>query len=258
MYYLGIDVGSITTKAVIIDDAGELCAAQVVKTGAQQKKALADAVSAAYEEAKVSASDIIYTVATGYGRKNVPHADRVVTEITAHAYGVRHFFPDSRVIIDIGGQDTKVIGLMESGEVDDFVMNDKCAAGTGRFLEVMAQIIDVPLAEFGDRALKHTKGLTINSTCTVFAESEVISLISREETLEDIAYAIHSSVVDRIISLAKKIHQHGAVTLSGGVSKNSAIRTLIADRLKVEVHLSDNPQIIGALGAAILAQKGKN
>lgn len=255
MYYLGIDVGSITTKGVILSSEKKIVAACVLKTGADMQKAIALLSRELFLESALTRADIAKCVSTGYGRKNVPDIDRYVTEITAHHYGVHFLFPETRVVIDIGGQDTKVISVDANGEIDDFVMNDKCSAGTGRFLEVMSGILDVELGTFGDYALSAKKKLSINSTCTVFAESEVISLIARQETKEDIAYAIHSSVVDRIVSLSCRVHTNGALTLTGGVSKNSAIRTLLSERLGVPVNLPDNPQIIGALGAALIALK---
>ena len=255
MYFLGIDVGSIATKAVLLSENSTIIASDVVKTGARIKKAITIVNDSVLKEGRISRDDVSFIVATGYGRKKVGSAQRTITEITAQAHGALYYFPKTRVIIDIGGQDTKVTELTEHGEINDFVMNDKCAAGTGRFLEVMAHILDIPLETFGERALTSTKNLKINSTCTVFAESEVVSLISQEERIEDIASAIHSSVVDRIISLVKKIKIKDEITVSGGVSNNIAICEIIKRRLHRNINIPPNPQIVGAVGAALLAKK---
>jgi len=255
MYYLGIDVGSITTKAVLIDERMQIISSHLVRTGATVKKAIQSVCDAVTLQSTRVYHETACIVSTGYGRKAVERAHKSVTEITAHAHSARFFYPDTRLIIDIGGQDTKVIGLTEDGAVDDFVMNDKCAAGTGRVLEVMAHILDIPIHLFGETALRHTKNISINNTCTVFAESEVISLIAREERIEDIAYAIHASVTDRIISLASKIPFHGTIVLTGGVSHNHAIQWSIKERLDSTIHVPSNPQIMGAFGAALLAHK---
>ena len=253
LYYIGLDVGSIATKAVVVNDQKELCASRVIKTGAHMRQALEQVRDGVLSDLKLPFGREAFAgiVSTGYGRKNVADADTVITEITAHAHGARFLYPATRQIIDIGGQDMKVISLGPDGEIDDFVMNDKCSAGTGRFLEVMAGILDIPLNEFGEYALSYSKRLSIGSTCTVFAESEVISLISRQEKKQDIAFAIHNAIVDRIISLARKIHPHGAVTLSGGVSRNAAICSILRERLQTDIFLPSDPQLLGALGAAL-------
>lgn len=254
MFYMGIDVGSIATKAVLIDSSAAIIARHIEKTGAQMQSAIERAIEAVRASSACAPADITACVSTGYGRKNVACADTVITEITAHARGACHFFPGVSLIIDIGGQDTKVISLDGAGQIKDFVMNDKCAAGTGRFLEVMAGILEMPLAELGTRALERTKKISISSTCTVFAESEVISLISRQERPENIAFAIHDSVVERIINLAGKVKPEGDIVLSGGVSQNRAVSRIIQDRLQVRVFIPDEPQIIGAFGAALSAK----
>lgn len=253
MYFVGIDCGSVATKAVLLDEKRKICGSASVRTGATLRKAYEYVFDKVCEEATVKKNDIKRIIATGYGRKKVALADDRVTEITAHAHGARQLYPQVSLIIDIGGQDTKAIILNKQGVVKDFVMNDKCAAGTGRFLEVMAHILDVPIEGFGSFALTFGQKLTINSTCTVFAESEVISLISREHAREDIAYAIHESVINRIIALVKKLRFHEDVFLSGGVSYNIAIQHLLEQRLKRSVFVPKNPQIIGALGAALIA-----
>jgi len=255
MYYIGVDVGSIATKAVLLDEEDKIISYHIVKTGANIQKAINSVRDFILKEGKLSINEISFIVATGYGRKKVEYAQKTITEITAQVYGALYYFPKTRLIIDIGGQDTKVTELTENGEVNDFVMNDKCAAGTGRFLEVMAHILDIPINTFGEKALISGKDLKISSTCTVFAESEVISLISRQERIEDIAFAIHSSVVDRIISLVNKVKIKDEVTLTGGVSNNIAIREIIKRSLDKKINLPYNPQIIGALGAALLAKK---
>lgn len=252
MKYLGIDIGSTTTKAVLIDAEGTVLASGLARTGAQIRVAIDDVLQQIKD---ASGESDFYCVSTGYGRRRVEFADKCVTEITAHARGAHFLFPEAEVIIDIGGQDSKVIGIGNDGSVDDFFMNDKCAAGTGRFLEVMAGILNVSITELGNLALQYKKSISINSTCTVFAESEVISLISREEEPADIAYAVHRSVVSRVVSMARRLHQHGKVVVTGGVCRNSAVRSIISEMLEVEVKVPEDPQLVGALGAALIARQ---
>jgi len=273
----GIDIGSIGTKAILLNEAGEISATRIMRTGPVIKQTLEELLQALSAIAGVPTEEF-NIVSTGYGRKAVKDATRVVTEITAHARGMKKLYPEVRTIIDIGGQDTKCLLLDEEGNVSDFVMNDQCAAGTGRFLEVMAGILNLTIEEFGQVALDHTKRLTINSTCTVFAESEVISLIAREESVADIAWAIHSSVVKRVLHLAGRLPSCGPVALSGGVSKNIAVQAIVREMMEgigtdpstqadtlarvspgrsgwcqsPTVFVPEDPQIVGALGAASL------
>ncbi len=203
-----------------------------------------------------NASDISYTISTGCGRKRAAFAKEAVTEITCIAKGVNYLFPEARTIIDIGGQDTKVIRVDEKGRVVEFEMNDKCAAGTGRFIEVMAKALNVELDKIGDISLQHKKELTISSICTVFAESEVISLVSEGEELEDILYGIHKAIADRTMGLINRLGGvNPEVIMAGGVAKNIGVVKALEKVLGTPIKIHVEPQIIGALGAAILSME---
>ncbi len=241
----GIDIGSRTIK-FLLWEGGRIIYYQITDTGVNPL-ARARELIAQYPADKI--------VATGYGR----HALReelncpVITEIKAYALGVDFLFPNSQTIIDIGGQDSKVIRVKE-GRVLDFLMNDRCAAGTGRFLEVMAHTLGYPIERFGEEALKAKKSLRINSMCTVFAESEVVSLISRGEEPESIALGIHQAVVNRVLALLGGIGFAPDIVFAGGVAKNPCILFLLGKRLGEKIFIPEEPQIVGALGAALSLQ----
>jgi predicted CoA-substrate-specific enzyme activase len=194
-------------------------------------------------------------VATGYGRHLAQKyfAEDVITEIKAHALGARYFFTDCRTVLDVGGQDSKVISLDENGRVVNFQMNDKCAAGTGRFLEIMAASLGIPLSEFGDEALRGTSDIRVNSMCTVFAESEVISLKNHGASPRDIGRAVHLSVVERLAAMLHRVGHGDTVVFTGGVAKNHAMVRLLQEKLEISVLVPPTPDIVGALGAAIYA-----
>jgi len=248
----GIDVGSLSTDVVIAEKRRVLGYA-IVPTLAHGGDAAASAFDSALLSAGLSRDAVGAIVSTGYGRGSVEFASRTVTEITCHAVGARVLFPQAAMVIDIGGQDSKVIRLGPDGRVEDFVMNDKCAAGTGRFLEVMAQALDVPLECTGEMALGSSTELTISSTCTVFAESEVVALAASGAAREDVLAAINRSVVDRILGMVSRIHGVPPPVMTGGVAKNSGIVREIESRLGTRALIPDEPQIVGALGAAIIA-----
>jgi predicted CoA-substrate-specific enzyme activase len=253
-YYAGIDVGSLSTEAVIIDPESEILAYTIWETGAKPDRASEGAFREVLEHVGISKDQVAYVVATGYGRISIPFADKKITEISCHAMGAYHLFPDTGTVIDIGGQDSKVIRLGEGGQVVDFTMNDKCAAGTGRFLEVMAGTFKVPIEELGSLSVKAARETPISSVCTVFAESEVISLIAQNKPQEEIIRGLHRAVVNRVWSMAQSVGVAGAVTMSGGVAKNRGVVALIEALLGGAVHVHSEPQIIGALGAALLAK----
>jgi predicted CoA-substrate-specific enzyme activase len=215
-YFAGIDVGSLSTEAVILDAHNELAGYGIIQTGANSTEAAREAFEKALAEANISPNQIKTTVATGYGRVSVPLADKKVTEISCHGLGAHHLFPDTGTVIDIGGQDSKVIRVGEGGKVLDFTMNDKCAAGTGRFLEVMAAKLQVSLDEMGKLSLRAGGEVRISSICTVFAESEVVSLVAQNHPKEEIIRALHRAIVNRVWSMIKTVGVHGAVTMSGG------------------------------------------
>jgi (R)-2-hydroxyacyl-CoA dehydratese activating ATPase len=252
--FAGIDVGSLSTDVVVLCRKGTCTGSAIVATGASTRRAAADALARAVSRAGGSMSDIACTVATGYGRERVFQADHRITEITCHARGASHQFPGARTVIDVGGQDSKVIRLWPDGRVADFAMNDKCAAGTGRFLEVMARALEMDLEELGPRALLSRKALDVSATCTVFAESEVISLIAAGAAPEDIAWGIHRAVADRIAALAERVGIAAPAVMTGGVAKNPAVCRSLEERLGILLLRPDDPQLAGALGAALIAR----
>ena len=254
-YFAGIDVGSMSTEALILDGTGVTVGYGILNTGANSTDAAVAALEMAMKRANVDRKSIKRIVATGYGRVSIPFADKRVTEITCHAVGARHLFPDTETVIDIGGQDSKVIRVGEGGKVLDFTMNDKCAAGTGRFLEVMAEKLQVPLDEMGELSQRAEGEVGISSVCTVFAESEVVSLVAQNRPREEIIRGLHRAIVNRVWSMAKSIGIQGAVTMSGGVAKNIGVVGLLEEKLGRRIHVHPEPQIVGALGAALLAAK---
>lgn len=254
MIFAGLDIGSVSSEAVIIDKNKKILSYEVCRTGSNSKRAAKESMQAALNKAKISFEDITNLIATGYGRKIVPFESEEISEISCHARGARFLFPDTRTVIDIGGQDSKAIHLNENGEASDFNMNDKCAAGTGRFLEEMAKALDTKVENLGNLSLKSKKSLVISSMCTVFAESEVVSLLAENEEREDIIKALHNAIADRVLSLAHKVKLTTAVTLTGGVAKNIGVVEVIKSKLsKMIVHIPEEPQIVGALGAALIA-----
>ncbi|MBF0120707.1 MAG: 2-hydroxyglutaryl-CoA dehydratase [Desulfobacterales bacterium] len=257
MYYAGIDIGSISSDAVIIDKNENIISYNISPTGANSKSAGEKSFDYALKAANLSRDEIKYIVATGYGRISVPFANKAITEITCHAKGAYKLFPNTKIIIDIGGQDSKVIKIGEGGKVLDFAMNDKCAAGTGRFLEVMARALEIPLEEMGHLSFMSKEEIAISSMCTVFAESEVVSLVSRGKPKEDIVNGINTAICNRILSMADRLGIEPQITMTGGVAKNVGIVKKIEQKIKLQVNISEEPQIAGALGAAILALYAK-
>ncbi len=255
MKIAGIDIGSLSAEAVILDMEGGLLGYSILSTGASSETAGKNAYTEALENAGVSSDDIEQIVATGYGRISVPFASRTITEITCHALGARKLFPNAVTVIDIGGQDSKVIRLASNGHVEDFAMNDKCAAGTGRFLEVMARALDTEYESLGDLHSASTGSVSITSTCTVFAESEVVGLVASGTPREDIIKALHTSIAERIYGMARRIGARGPYVMTGGVAKNSGVVRAIEECLGEPVGIPDEPQIVGALGAAVAAQE---
>ena len=260
--FAGVDVGSLCTKSVIFLD-GKIAGYSIQRTGLRSEESGLAALDAAVENAGLVRGDIKYIVGTGYGRISAPYADKTVTEITCHARGAHYLHPETRTIIDMGGQDCKAIRLDETGNVTDFAMNDKCAAGTGRFLEVMANVMKVSLEELGPLSLKANEILPVSSTCTVFAESETISLLAQGEKPENIIIGIHHAIANRISGLFSRVGIESDVFFSGGVAKNIGMRKALEDVLNIQLAKPDSdPQLAGAIGAAVLAQEawlnGKN
>jgi predicted CoA-substrate-specific enzyme activase len=251
--FVGIDVGSLSTEAVIVDSKALLVASSIIETGANSTEAAEKALDEALQEAAVEGDRIKAIVATGYGRVSVPFAHKRVTEISCHALGAFALYPETGTVIDIGGQDSKVIRVGPGGKVLDFTMNDKCAAGTGRFLEVMATKLRVPLDEMGPLSLAGTGEARISSVCTVFAESEVVSLVAQNHPKGEILRGIHRAIVNRVWSMVRAVGIHGEVTMSGGVAKNSGVVAFMEEKLGGPIHVYEEPQIVGALGAALHA-----
>ena len=257
MYFAGVDLGSLTAKAVIIKD-GSILSSSIIPAGYNSVESSRKVIKECLEEAGLTMDDLSNVISTGYGRVNVPFAKKQVTEITCHARGANYLFPDARTVIDIGGQDSKGMSIDENGRVKDFVMNEKCAAGTGRFLEVMARALEVDLDAFGKLSLESTKPAKISSMCTVFAESEVISQIARGLPKEDIIAGIHDAITSRIASMARRVTITDAVVLTGGVSRNIGVVKALEKNVGHLIHISELSQIAGALGAALLAGEMKN
>ena len=245
----GVDVGSVAAKAVIFDpQSRSLLGKAVLPTGWNAREAGEKALAAACADA---ASRI---VGAGYGRISLPFADKVGTEITCHARGAVHLFPGTGVVLDIGGQDSKVISTAPDGSVQDFLMNDKCAAGTGRFLQVLSGILGMELAELGEAAGRG-KPAAISSMCAVFAETEIIGLLARGTPPADIAAGVFRSIARRMRGLAARIPLHGECTFTGGLATSPSFSRLLSEELGVPVNVPEYPQLVGAIGAALIAAR---
>ncbi len=247
---LGIDVGSTTAKVVGVDRAGSLAWHMLEPAEPRGEEQVERMLARAFQEA---AGAPVPLVATGYGRRLVRGADRVVTEITCHARGVYRRLGHGGTLVDIGGQDSKVIRIGPAGEVIDFTMNDKCAAGTGRFLENTARRLDVPLESLGQVALGASSEVPISSTCTVFAESEVVSLLSHGAAVESILRGLHRALIRRIVAMIRSVGLTPPLMLSGGVVRNPAIPRLLEEETGQPVVVPPHPQLMGAYGAALIA-----
>lgn len=253
MITAGIDLGSNSIKTLFLKDQKEIIGFDIRKSKFDYQKIAEESFYDLLNKVNLKKSDIYKIVATGYGRLRCSFADKEISEISCHAKGAYFTFPTARSIIDIGGQDCKVIALSENGKVIDFVMNDKCAAGTGKFLEVMANTLDEDISNFGKIGAFSKKDLKITNTCTVFAESEVISLISQGENKEDIITALHRSVGLRIFSLAARLNLEDDLIITGGVAKNIGIINSLTYIFERKILVPKEPQLIGALGAALFA-----
>lgn len=248
----GIDIGSITAKAAVVDN-GKIVGTKVLFTGYNAEAAGIKVYEELLSDAGLEKSSVSKIVSTGYGRNSVKFADKSFTEIMAHAAGAHFLDSKVRTIIDIGGQDSKAIVLDDRGKVKNFVMNDKCAAGTGRFLEVMARALEVNLDEFGEMSLQSSQPAKISSLCTVFAESEVISLIARGEKRPDIIAGIHESIAVRVSAMLARVGVDEPVMITGGVARNTGVVAALSKKLGVQITVSPYAQQNGALGAAVLA-----
>ena len=253
MIVAGVDVGSTQTKAVVMDEDREVLGKGLVPTGAKLNEAGQAAFEQALAEAGAVESRVEFVIGTGYGRYRVDFGDAQVTEISCHARGAAFLFPGTRTVLDIGGQDTKGIEVGRDGEVVDFNMNDKCAAGTGRFLGAASEALEVPLPELGDLALSGRNPVKITTTCTVFAESEILGWLAKGRRVEDVVAGVHSAIATRSVSLLRRVGIEPEVTFTGGVSQNKAMVTLISDLVGMPVNTSPETHHCGALGAALFA-----
>lgn len=249
----GIDVGSVAAKAVLYDpEQGCVLGTALLPTGWNPREAGKNVLEAACASASLSLRDVKRVVGTGYGRISLPFADKSVTEITCHARGARHLFPGTGVVLDIGGQDSKVIAVEDGGTVSDFIMNDKCAAGTGRFLQVLSGILNLELDELG-RAAEKGQPASISSMCAVFAETEIIGLLAQGVPPENVAAGVFVAIARRMRGLAGRVPLRGECTFTGGLATSPAFAKLLSEELGVPVNVPPQPQLVGALGAALLA-----
>ena len=254
-YFAGVDSGSTTTDVVILDRERNLVSKVILPTGAGAEKGAARALEQALVQAGLTEADLTATVTTGYGRSAIDLGDKSVTEITCHAKGAHFLNPAVRTVIDIGGQDSKVIRLDENGGVASFVMNDKCAAGTGRFLEMMARTLELSLEEISRIGLTWQEEITISSMCTVFADSEVVSLVAQNKALPDIVHGLNNSVASRAAALFRRVKGAPVCMMTGGVARNEGVVRAIEAVLGLEVYIHEDAQLCGALGAALFASE---
>lgn len=256
-YYAGCDVGSTTGKAVILND-NEIISTAIIQAEIDPEVTAKIVLEKACRnlDGFTEINNLAYLVGTGYGRSEIPFADENISEISCHALGVFHCNPEIKTIVDIGGQDVKGISINSDGSVLEFVMNDKCAAGTGRFLEMMSKIFRMDLDAFSTLSLQAKKTIPVTSQCSVFAETEVISLLSKRQPPADIAAGIQAAVAKRSFTLLKKVGVRPKITVTGGCAKNEGLLKALQNRLRMEITpLSIDPQLMGALGAAIFARR---
>ena len=255
MIVAGCDVGSLTGKAVILKN-GSILSYGIVPTTPKPERTARNAMDEALKKGNLTLEDIEFIVGTGYGRVKIPFANKDISELTCHGKGAHSFLPTVRTIIDVGGQDCKVIKVNKDGKILDFAMNDKCAAGTGRFLEVMAKTLELKLEELGPISLQSNNQAKITAQCSVFTETEVVSLMADGTEVADIVAGIHDTIASRIMTLVYRVGLEEEITISGGVAKNIGVVAYLEKRMGVKAKkLPVDPQIIGALGAALIAKE---
>jgi predicted CoA-substrate-specific enzyme activase len=252
-YFAGIDVGSTMTKTVILDKG--IIASIIGPTGPEQRRLANKVMEEALNRAALSFQAITYIVSTGYGRINVPFADKQFTEITCHAKGIVNLFPKAKTIIDIGGQDVKGIKIDAAGKIVDFVMNDKCAAGSGRFIEVIADTLGVPLDKVGDLSLQSKNPVKISNICTIWAQQEVAASLAQGIPISDLLAGVHHSLADRICRMVNRLRVEEAVIVTGGGAKNRGLLKALSEQLGHEILVPEEPLITGALGAALMGKE---
>jgi predicted CoA-substrate-specific enzyme activase len=252
-YFAGIDVGSTMTKVLILDEG--IIASIIGPTGPEHRRLANQVMEKALNQAALSFENITYIVSTGYGRINVPFADKQFTEITCHAKGVASLFPEAKTVIDIGGQDVKGIKIDGNGKIIDFAMNDKCAAGTGRFIEVIADTLGVPLDKVGGLSLQSENPAKISNICTIWAQQEVAASLAEGVPIFDLLAGVHQSLADRIIRMVNRLKVEEAIIVTGGGGKNRGLLKALSEQLGHEVLVPEEPLITGALGAALLGKE---
>jgi len=252
-YFAGIDVGSTMTKTVILNKG--IIASIIGPTGPEQRRLANKVMEEALNRAALSFQAITYIVSTGYGRINVPFADKQFTEITCHAKGIVNLFPKAKTIIDIGGQDVKGIKIDAAGKIVDFVMNDKCAAGSGRFIEVIADTLGVPLDKVGDLSLQSKNPAKISNICTIWAQQEVAGSLAQGISISDLLAGVHHSLADRICRMVNRLRVEEAVIVTGGGAKNRGLLKALSEQLGREILVPEEPLITGALGAALMGKE---
>lgn len=250
---MGVDVGSTQTKSVLLDEAGAIVGRSLIDTGAYLVRAAERSLERCLAEAGVSRNDIGYAIGTGYGRFKVAFGDDQVTEISCHAKGAWSLFPGTRTVIDIGGQDTKAIKVSERGEVLDFAMNDKCAAGSGRFLTNSAEALGLDVGEIGERSLGARNPVRLSTVCTIFVETDILSYLASGKKTEDILAGVHGAIGSRTVALVRRVGSEPEVTFTGGVARNVGMIRSVEERLGLSVNVSPDAHYTGALGAAVFA-----
>lgn len=253
IYTAGIDVGSAQTKGIIINDRLKIVSRVLIDTGAYVTRAAERCFDEALKQPGLRREDVAYVVGTGYGRYKVTFGDTQITEISCHARGASYIFPGTRTVIDMGGQDVKGIKVGEGGEVKDFVMNDKCAAGTGRFLGNAADVLSLSLDEIGKLSLLAKYPVRLTTVCTVFVESDIMSYLAQGKKVEDILGGVHSAIAARTISLVRRVGIEEEVTFTGGVSRNIGMVRALEDKLGMKLNVSPESHFTGALGASLFA-----
>ncbi len=254
IYVAGIDIGSATSKAVILN-GNKTVATCLIETGPESQGSAEEVMTGVLKRGGLRREDLKYIVATGYGRINVSFAGNIMTEIACHAKGVHSLFPKARTLLDMGGQDCKAIRIDAEGNHVAFAMNDKCAAGTGRFMEVMAALLKVPLNEIGPLSLQATEDIQMSNVCTVFARSEATRHLRLGKPKADILGGVHAAIVERIFSLLKRVGIEADFAISGGIAKNIGVVRRLEEKVKLPAYISEEPQIMGALGAALFARE---
>lgn len=254
MITAGIDIGSLATKVVLLNE-DKIISHEVIGTGVNVVEAAEKAMDKALEKADISLEDVEAIVCTGAGKKKSPYASREATEVMCDARGVLHLYPEARGVIDIGGENCRAVKFDPEGNVIDFALNDKCASGTGIFLDAMATALRVKPEEMGELSLQSTEDIEVTSMCSVFAESEVVSMVHRKMPKYDILKGIHKSIASRTYGLANRILLEGEVVVVGGIAKNIGLTTILSELMASELKIPEEPEIIGALGAALLARE---